>query len=254
MFSGYLDKKFYPDHQNNWDDQLFRERILRHLTAESVVLDIGAGAGLVQQMHFKGQAKEVLGVDPDERVLVNAHLTRGYKELGDSMPFFEDDKFDLVFCDNVLEHLSDPNPFFKEVRRVLKPGGYFLVKTPNKTHYMPLIASMTPACFHGFYNKLRGRDEQDTFPTLYRVNTKGAVRRAAEQNGFRVASISTHEGRPEYLRIFAPAYLCGIAYERVVNALGIDSMKLVLVTRMSSIIARSAHLTRRYCTGARCGI
>jgi len=34
-------------------------------------LDLGAGAGIVSQMNFKGIASRVCGIDPDERVLSN---------------------------------------------------------------------------------------------------------------------------------------------------------------------------------------
>ncbi|MEI2780661.1 MAG: hypothetical protein V9H25_05130 [Candidatus Competibacter sp.] len=43
---------------------------------------------------------------------------------------------------------------FREVARVLKRGGVFLFKTPNKTHYMPTIARLTPHRFHQFVNRI----------------------------------------------------------------------------------------------------
>ena len=58
--------------------------------------------------------------------------------MEESIPY-ANETFDLVFSDNVVEHLSDPNAVLNEVRRVLKPGGLFFAKTPNKKHYMPLI-------------------------------------------------------------------------------------------------------------------
>ena len=85
---------------------------------------------------------------------------------------YPDDSFDLVFSDNVLEHLAELQKVFIEVARALKPDGVFMFKTPNKWHYMPAIARVTPHWFHQFINYLRGRAEVDTFPTLYRANTK----------------------------------------------------------------------------------
>ena len=55
----WMDKYFYPDFSSNWDDYLFRTRILKYLTKDSVVLDVGAGAGIVEAMNFKGQAKRI---------------------------------------------------------------------------------------------------------------------------------------------------------------------------------------------------
>jgi len=58
---------------------------------------------------------------------------------------------------------------FRDIARVLKPGGVFLFKTPNKTHSMPTLARLTPHRFHPFVNRLRGRVEADAFPTRYEV-------------------------------------------------------------------------------------
>jgi 2-polyprenyl-3-methyl-5-hydroxy-6-metoxy-1,4-benzoquinol methylase len=85
-----------------------------------------------------------------------------------------------VFPDNVLEHLYEPEEVFREVARVLKPGGVFLFKTPNKWHYMPTIAQLTPHGFHRAVNRWRGRAEIDIFPTRYRANTYADVAHLAD--------------------------------------------------------------------------
>ena len=211
-----LDNRFYPEVSGNWDDSLFRSIIKEELTPKCTVLDLGAGAGIVEQMNFKGLAAHVCGIDLDERVVENAYLDEGKVAGGEAIPY-PDNSFDLIFSDNVLEHLDHPEAVFLEVARVLKPGGKFFFKTPNKSHYMPLIARMTPHRFHAFVNKLRGREVEDTFPTRYRANSRRCVRKLAEAAGLIVERIALVEGRPEYLRIAAPFYLLGIAYERIVN-------------------------------------
>ena len=195
---------------------MFRSAITDCLTEESIVLDLGAGAGIVEQMNFRGQVTRVCGIDLDERVVSNPYLDEGKIAGGESIPYPEN-SFDLVFSDNVLEHLADPESVFVEVARVLKPGGKFLFKTPNAFHYMPLIARLTPHRFHAFINKARGREHVDTFPTLYRANSSRKISALAFQAGMNVESIQHVEGRPEYTRILAPLYLFGIMYERAVN-------------------------------------
>ena len=212
----WLDRTQYPNHEKNWDDRLFRETILTHLKAEMSILDLGAGAGIVTQMNFKGLCKLVCGVDLDPRVINNPLLDEGRVTDAGEIPY-SDSTFDIVFSDNVLEHLDNPLEVFKEVTRVLRPGGVFMFKTPNKWHYMPTIARLTPHVFHQFINRIRGRAEVDTFPTRYRANTKSDVTRLAKQSGFSEANISLIEGRPEYLRMTTVTYLIGIFYERLVN-------------------------------------
>ncbi len=67
-----LDGALYPGFARNWDDQIFRESILQHLTPIAVILDLGAG--IVQQMNFRGLAAKVCGVDLDPRVVDNPML------------------------------------------------------------------------------------------------------------------------------------------------------------------------------------
>jgi len=227
-----LDRVLYPEFERNWDDQLFRERILAHLRPSSTVLDLGAGAGIVEQMNFKGHAARVCGVDLDQRVTSNPMLDEGRVSDAGGIPY-SDASFDVVFSDNVVEHLSDPLAVFREVHRVLKPGGVFLFKTPNKHHYMPLIARLTPHRFHQFVNRLRGRAEVDTFPTLYRANSAGAARLVGEAAGLIVERLERVEGRPEYLRIAWPAYLVGALYERVVNATDLLApLRILLIAQL----------------------
>lgn len=213
----WLDRWLYPKFDKNWDDRLFRERILDHLGPETTVLDLGAGAGIVSEMNFHGRAARVCGVDLDPRVLDNPFLDEGRVADAGCIPY-PDESFDVVFADNVMEHLAEPEKVFKEIRRVLKPAGTLLFKTPNRSHYMPMIARLTPHRFHQFVNKLRGRAEEDTFPTLYRANSLVQIRRLAVATGFEIGRLERIEGRPEYLRMTGATYLVGALYERVVNA------------------------------------
>ena len=215
----WMDRTLYPAHANNWDDEHFRTLLLRRMRADSVCLDYGAGRGNVRQMNFRGIAAHVAGIDPEEAVMQNPFLDEAavFDVKSNRIPH-ADDRFDLVFADNVMEHVADPAAALREIGRVLKPGGLFLAKTPNKWHYMPIIARLTPIAFHRFYNRLRGREVADTFPTLYRCNTASAVQAHARAAGLTVRSVKMVEGRPEYLRLTAPTYFAGYLFERIVNA------------------------------------
>jgi SAM-dependent methyltransferase len=216
---GRMDRRYYPAHGDLWDADLFRQLVLRHLPHATAVLDYGAGRGALPAMNFRGAGPRVSAVDVDEAVLGNPYVDDA-KVLGTggTIPY-GDKAFDLVIAHNVLEHVPDPVAAFREIHRVLRPGGVFLGKTPNRNHYVPLIARLTPHAFHIWINRLRGRDDEDTFPTVYRCNTRSAVLDVARKTGFEVAQIETVEGRPEYLRMNALLYTVGLGYERIVNRL-----------------------------------
>lgn len=228
----WMDRTFYPGFARNWDDRLFRERILAAMPDSAEILDVGAGAGIIEMMNFRGVARKVCGIDLDPRVTANPYLDEGRVADAGAIPF-EDSRFDLVSSDNVVEHLDDPGTVFAEIFRVLKPGGLFLFKTPNRFHYMPLIAQATPHGFHQWINRKRGRAEADTFPTRYRANSARKVRQLAAATGFKLEHLELVEGRPEYMRLSPLTYAAGIAYERTVNLAGfLKNLRILLIATL----------------------
>lgn len=235
----WLDRTLYPGFQSNWGDQVFRAEILKHAGRNDRLLDLGAGAGVVKDMSFHEHVARVCGVDLDDRVLDNPNLDEARVCSAVCLPY-ADDEFDLVFANNVLEHLDDVDAVFREVARVLKPGGLFLAKTPNRRHYVAAIAAWTPHWFHRVVNAWRGRRSVDTFPTFYRANTPRAIRRAADRAQFESAQFVFLEGRPEYLRMTTATYLAGWAYERFVNrtpGASMFSAAIIAVLRKASVRA-----------------
>ena len=123
-----------------------RLRLLNELTNRSFinflplaeadsVLEVGSGLGvLAKEVARLVPAGEVFGVEysPEqlalaERPLPNLHFIQGDAHALD----FADDRFDVVYCRYVLEHLADPLLALKEMRRVLKPGGKVFVQENN---------------------------------------------------------------------------------------------------------------------------
>ena len=149
-------KALYPQPEQHDPLTHFLAAMEREIRPDMTVLDIGAGAGELNGYNYRGRVKRVVGIDLDPRVTENPLLDQGVVGSAYELPF-ADNSFDLAFCIYVLEHIDKSQCFADEVARVLKPGGVFLCLTPNKFHYVPLIASMTPHNFHEWYNRWRGR-------------------------------------------------------------------------------------------------
>ena len=213
----YWDERLYPKKEDKSPVVGFVSKMGSRIKANDTVLDIGAGAGLRSVYDYKNQCREMIGIDVDPRVEENPLLHRGICCDANTMPL-EDNSVDLAFTVYVLEHVEDPGRFCAEIARVLKPGGEFWSLTPNRLHYVPLIASLTPTRFHQWVNEKRGRKSDDTFPTYYRLNSKTALNRHFNAAGMEAIEVATVEGRPNYLRMAAPLFLLGAAYERIVNS------------------------------------
>ncbi|MCE7909262.1 MAG: class I SAM-dependent methyltransferase [Candidatus Omnitrophica bacterium COP1] len=205
---------YRSDQQNN--DIAFRDLVASSITPESWVLDAGAGAGEMFHYDFKNRAARMAGVDLDPRVERNPQLHEGICASLTEIPF-GDETFDVVFSRYVLEHIDPPQALLKEINRVLKPGGEFIFLTPNKWHYVGIGSRFSPHPIHVWYNKKRGRDEEDTFPTCYKLNSGQDIRREMARAGFREVDLIFREACPNYLTFSMPSFLLGVAYERLVN-------------------------------------
>jgi SAM-dependent methyltransferase len=209
-----LEARSYPGYIDEHErfDALVRE----YLRPGCDMLDAGAGRGTRYPNRYRDIAARVAGVDLDEAVLSNANLTDAVvADLAD-MPY-DDGSFDLTISKYVFEHLRRPDAVMRELRRVLKPGGHLVIQTPNRWHYMAVVARATPTGFHVWCNRHRGCEAVDTFPTFYRANDRRSLARLARAGGFRVVRLSAIETKPDYLFFHPIAYRAGVAYERLVN-------------------------------------
>jgi len=200
-------------------------------SAGVTVLDAGCGSGRVFQYRLPRPARLVVGLDRTAQVAGNPNIDQAVRgDLG-RLPFREA-AFDLVISSHVAEHLTEPEMVFAELARVLRPGGRLLILTPNRWHYVTLAARLLPHGFHLRFNRSRGVDERDVFPTVYRANTAGRLRALLEGAGLVVERIDQFEAEPEYLAFHPVAYALGVAYERLVNRFeGLAGLRVNLLVR-----------------------
>jgi len=99
------------------------------------LLDVGCGNGrFIRRMNSLGWQCE--GVEFNEtavNVCRQAGLQVFHGELKNA--HFADNSFDVVTARQLIEHLPDPAGFVQEITRILKPGGRFVVITPNNLSF-----------------------------------------------------------------------------------------------------------------------
>lgn len=220
----------YPEHRiggfTSVDGTVaFYTRVNALLDPSSVALDFGCGRGCRAEdpvpfrrdlQRLKGKAARVIGVDIDPVGRENPYLDE-FRQLTPDRPWPVDDRsVHLILCDCVMEHLPSPAAFFSEARRVLAKRGYVCIRTPNIMGYVGFISRLLPHSHHRrvLTKAQKNRREEDIFPTLYRCNTAGRLRRALADAGFD-AVVYGHESEPAYLDFSKIAYRLGALYQKL---------------------------------------
>jgi SAM-dependent methyltransferase len=141
-------ERIHPEHFRTKEKYLL---YLRHVfayryaieqaQADDKVLEIGCGDGYGTHKLARRAAETVaIDVDRDAVAYAAQKYTSGTCHFrhyeGGEIPF-PDQTFDLVISFQVIEHVENDRHFVAEACRVLKPGGRFLLTTPNRTHRVP---------------------------------------------------------------------------------------------------------------------
>lgn len=224
------------DNQNAWRERYRQENpgwrpgtevyatlVREHLRPDNRVLDLGCGrGGLVEQLAEAGfDPGRVVGVDPDWFSLAEHRLPLmpRVQALSDGLPFAAG-RFDLIFASWLLEHLPAPQNDFRQIGRLLRPGGVFVFITPNQQH--PLSAANR---LFGRWERrqgqlverLYGRVAADTFPTYYRANSAADLSRLAALGEMRVKYIQAI-GDPSYLAFNALFFRVSCLFDKLLPA------------------------------------
>jgi SAM-dependent methyltransferase len=211
-----LVRRFYGPSAVGELERRFLEAIERLVRPGDRVLDAGCGSGRLFTYDLRGRASLIVGVDLVSDVDQNPNIDAPLRASLTALPFASE-TFDLIICKHVLEHLETPESAFRELARVLGPHGRLLILTPNRLHYVPLLASLLPQRLHGLVASGRGLTPAEVHRTLYRANTARRLRRLARRAGLRVAVLRPFETPPVYLAFHLLVFALGVAYERLVN-------------------------------------
>jgi len=221
--SDRLLQRYYSDVPHPY--RLF-ERKVDSLVADGarVLMDAGCGRTVPVLRKYLGRVDRLIGVELVDFTDVPPGIETYNANLG-SLPI-EDASVDLIMSRSVFEHLTDPEPVYREFARVLRPGGRVVFLTANMWDYGTLVARMVPNRMHSRIVKaVEGREEEDTFPTAYKTNTRADVDRLAAQAGLRVEGFEYLSQYPNYLMFNGLLFLLGTAFEKLISRF--DALRLL---------------------------
>jgi SAM-dependent methyltransferase len=208
-----LRDRFYDSDAHPY--RLFEHRALKLLAnQDGTVLDAGCGRGVPVLRRFLGKAKRLIGIELVSFTDVPEGVETHNADLA-NLPL-EDGSVDLIISRSVFEHLLEPESVYLEFARVLKPGGQVLFLTANCWDYSVMVARLVPNRYHARVVKFaEGRAEEDTFPTVYKSNSRSTVHRLAGGAGLQVSRFEYLGQYPNYLMFNAALFVLGMGYEKL---------------------------------------
>lgn len=125
------------------------EAVVEAGAASGVIVDVGCGGGNLHA-YLRSRFPRYIGVDalryesfPADAELVLADLNSTAWPLAEGLA-------DVVAAVEVIEHLENPRAFFRELFRLVKPGGTVLVTTPNQQSFLSLMTLVVKGRFSEF--------------------------------------------------------------------------------------------------------
>jgi len=159
-----------------------------NMTDDWKILDVGCGPTCASLLFRKG---EKYGIDPlMDDYAKTCVLPKGIslmKGVGENIPF-PDGFFNLVISRNALDHMEDPEKVMKEIKRVVKRGGYVILSVYV---YTPFVTGI-----HKFVERHVKCLREEEHPHFF---TAEDIQALCKRNGFSVVS-EHHLGDPYFAK------------------------------------------------------
>jgi 2-polyprenyl-3-methyl-5-hydroxy-6-metoxy-1,4-benzoquinol methylase len=125
-------------------------RLARLVQPGQKVLELGTGPGTVTRiLHSKGCKVTGVEMDPETLAMCQPFCEKTLQANLEDPHWHEslhNEKFDVVLCADVLEHLRDPRPLLSLLPSFLNDQGFVLMSLPNASH-LTVVASLIAGRF-----------------------------------------------------------------------------------------------------------
>lgn len=135
----------------DWEDNGTAARTLRLVGNGKKVLELGCSVGTQSRILTEKLGCDVTGVElnPMAAHQAKAYCSRVVVGNLDQIDFeteFHNQKFDVILCADVLEHIYEPTAMLRKVKSVISSDGYVVASIPNIVH-IALIFEMLQGRF-----------------------------------------------------------------------------------------------------------
>lgn len=135
----------YFQSDNSRKRDLWIQNILSNIPSDLKILDVGAGECQYKkyctQLNYTSQDFCEYNGQGNKRGLQTGVWNTNQIDIISDITHIpvQDSSFDIILCSEVLEHVPDPIKAFKEMDRILRPGGYIILTAPfcSLTHFAP---------------------------------------------------------------------------------------------------------------------
>ena len=161
--------------------------LLRERVASGRVMDIPCGHGVFTK-RLVDAGYSVVAADVECVIDVDG-VEFQRADMNHDLPL-ESDSLDAAICIEGIEHLERPVDFVRECGRVVKPGGWIVITTPNTS----ALRSRWRWFLTGFHNKAKyALDETDPNPSHHiRMFSYPELRYVLHTNGFEIEQVTTN--------------------------------------------------------------
>lgn len=176
--------------QGRWRALILSELILdemRCIGSSPTVLDIGCGKGFDDspelQSRIAASAGRYIGVEPDTTIECRSCVTTVHRCCLEDAPI-EPGSIQVAFAVMVLEHVTNPGPFFYKLHSVLASNGVFWGLTVDARHWFRYASRLfeTLRIKNWYLDQVAGKVCQGryvNYPTAYRANSPRQIGRLA---------------------------------------------------------------------------